>query len=544
MDRLDALIIATDLYREIPGEGVRDRIRLSVDSHPATLEFLFQYFRWGKDASRAFEWMTRERNQRVPLPLNGPFLYQYLRNRGLTVEVVPFFSMQKERLLECLEDRPRAVVISTTFFPFAPQIEAVAAFVKERAPETLVIAGGIQVWKSYRVRELIDRNQITPDILGAVVRDHYLCDDTRPSALDILVVSDCGEFTLSRLLHRIREGLDYGDLENIAIFREGAWQRNPVRAEPNPFMEEPMDWGRLPADLTRDEIPVHAGTGCAYRCAFCDFCTLRPLRRRPMESLIREIRSIPPSNGVRHVFFTDDNLFVSKGHVERFCRSLEREGLDTRWRAFVRVDTIDPETADMLARSGCRECLLGVESGDEELLRRMNKKTTPQDVLRAVGALNRVGINTQSTFLVGFPGETETTVRHTIDLLNAYPTGGPGIHVYYPFFLLVTPLAPVASPELRARYGLKGYLDRWSHDTMRSEQAAEAVLEICDHADMALSPIYHGERIVDWMSVEQQKRVIFLRNRLNRIRRGILPREAEEPLWNDLEQIFSSLERF
>jgi radical SAM superfamily enzyme YgiQ (UPF0313 family) len=173
----------------------------------------------------------------------------------------------------------------------------------------------------------------------------------------------------------------------------------------------------------------------------------------------------------------------------------------------------------------------------------MSKKTTPEDILRAVGALNRVGINTQSTFLVGFPGETETSIQNTIHLLNAYPTGGPGLHVYYPFFLLVSPLAPVASPESRARYGLKGYLDRWSHFTMSSERAAEAVLEICDRANMALSPIYHGERIVDWMPVEQQKRVIFLRNKLKRIQRGIVPREPDAPLWQDLEEIFGSVLR-
>jgi len=543
LDRADALIIATDLYREVPGAGVRDRIRLSVEGHPADMEFLFQYFRCGRDAGAARERMLRERNQRVTLPLNGPFLYQYLQRRGLRAEVIPFLSLETDRLLRCLEGRPRAVVISTTFFPFASQIEAVAALVKERTPDTLVIAGGIQIWKSHRVRELIDRGEITPDILDAVVRDHYLCGDTRPSAVDALVVSDRGEYTLSRLLRRIRDGRDARDLENTAWFQAGRWHRNPVRAEPEPFLPEGMDWSRLPASLTRDEIPVHAGTGCAFRCAFCDFSSLRPLRRRSMESLVREIRSIPPSGGVRHVFFTDDNLFVSRKHLESFCRGVEQAGLDLQWRGFVRVDTVTDETAGMLARSGCRECLLGVESGDEEILRRMNKKTTPADILRAVGALNRAGINTQSTFLAGFPGETDASIRSTIDLLNAYPTDGPGLHVYYPFFLLVAPLAPVASPASRARYGLRGYLDRWSHDTMSSRELAEAVQRICDRAKPALSPIYHGERIVDWMPVERQKRVIVLRNELNRIQRGLLPRQPEGPLWRELEEIFLAARR-
>ena len=85
-------------------------------------------------------------------------------------------------------------------FPFAPRIEAVAAFVKENAPEIPIIAGGIQTWKSYRTRELLEKGVVTEDIRDAVVRDHYLLDPSRPSRIAFLVVSDQGEHTLSLLL--------------------------------------------------------------------------------------------------------------------------------------------------------------------------------------------------------------------------------------------------------------------------------------------------------------------------------------------------------
>jgi radical SAM superfamily enzyme YgiQ (UPF0313 family) len=246
-------------------------------------------------------------------------------------------------------------------------------------------------------------------------------------------------------------------------------------------------------------------------------------------------------NDVRQLFFTDDNLFSSIKELKNFCLALIDADLCLRWRAFVRVDTITEETAELLQRSGCWECLLGIESGDEEMLRRMNKKTTPEVILRAVSSLNRVGINTQSTFLVGFPGETEGSIQNTIDLLNAYPTDGPGIHTHYPFFFLVAPLASVASPQAREKYHLKGYLDEWTHATMNSREAEEAVLRICDSVKMEISPIYHGERVVPWLSKEKQKEAIFLRNKINRLRRGIIPDEPEEPLWRELEEIFISV---
>jgi anaerobic magnesium-protoporphyrin IX monomethyl ester cyclase len=539
MAQLDAVVIATDLYREVPGAEIRDRIRLSVEGQPATMEFLLQYFRAGRDPHRALGRLRQERLQRVPLPLNGPYLYHVLGRRGLKIQVVPFFSHQQERLLDLLRERPRAVIISTTFLPFAPQIEAMAAFVRQHAPNAVLIAGGIQIWKSYRTRALLEQGELPADILGAVSRDHYLVDPTRPSALDLLVVSDAGESTLAQLLWRIRDQADYRDLPNLAWHEDGGWHLNPVVREPEGFLGETLDWQSMPSEFTKEEIPVHVGTGCPYRCAFCDFCQLRPIGRRPVAALLRELRSVPMIGGVRQVFFTDDNLFFSVGQLREFCEAIRGADLSLRWRAFLRADTVNQETAGLLYESGCRECLLGVESGDAEMLARMNKKITPEQVLHAVGCLNQVGINTQSTFLVGFPGETDKSVQNTIDLLNAYPTKGPGLHVYYPFFFLLAPLARVASAESRARYRLHGYLDRWDHATMDSEGAKKAVQRICDATKLELSPIYHGERIVPWLTADEQKRVFVLRNRISRLRRGILPPRPEEPLWKELEDIFS-----
>lgn len=537
---IDAVIIATDIQEGVAGSLIRDKFRLSIDGYSASMEFLLQYYQTQKNIAKTEKNLKKIQLKTLPTPNSGPFLLQYLLHHGYNTELITFFSLEKDRLIKLLNEKPKAVMISTTFFPFVPQIERIAAFVKEHAPESIIIAGGIHIWKSYQIKQELDQGQIPKGIQKHVSRDHYLIDRSKESAIDILVVSDRGEYTLNLLLQKINKGEDYKKLHNIAYFADGQWQINEIEPEPVEMLNE-IDWSEIFSKFANLEIPVSVGTGCPFKCSFCDFHPLRLQYRRPIESIIKEIRSIPLSNGTRFVFFTDDNLFFSLKQAKEFCQSIINADLSLRWRSFMRVDAITAETAELMAESGCGETLLGVETGDAELLKNMAKKTTPDKILDALNQLNKFGINTQSTLIVGFPGETDQTIQNTIDLLNAFSTTGPAIHTFYPFLFSVMPLAPVASLESREKYQLRGYMNKWSHYTMNSEEAAGAMQKLYDSVKMELSPIYHGERLVDWLSPEDQKRVIYLRNKLHRIQCGKLPKDDETTSWNELEKIFAGV---
>ena len=146
--------------------------------------------------------------------------------------------------------------------------------------------------------------------------------------------------------------------------------------------------------------------------------------------------------------------------------------------------------------SGCRECALGIESGDPLILRNMNKRLDPERALRTVELLDAHGINTQCTFVVGFPGESAATVERTAAFISSFPSGekAGAIHRYYLFRFQVLPLSPVATPEKREEHGLTGVGEHWSHSTMNADEAKEAVRELFlnvrgpSHAYMELLP--------------------------------------------------------
>ena len=504
-------------------------MRLVVDGVPASLAFLREYFSAGKDAQAASD--AAKQDEPPFISLNGPHLSQYLTGQGFSVGLVPLFTPGQDELLELLNDGPSAVVISTTFLPISAQIDAIAGFVKRHAPDIPVIAGGIQVWKSYQHKLLLDRGAITEDIRDAVSDHNYLMDPARPSPLDVLVVSSSGEHTLALLLQRIKDGAPYDDLENIAYWHDGRWRINPI--VPEHSADFAIDWGRHFACPTAAYVPVQAGLGCGFRCTFCDFCGLRPVRARTAESIIDEIRTIPPLDGIRRVYFTDDNLFPTRKRVSEVCRRLIASDMKVRWRGLVRISIVDDETAELMAESGALEVFLGVESGDSDQLTRMHKQITHDQIIAGVGHLAKCGISTKSSFILGFPGETAGSLQRTVDLLNAYPCDGPAVHRYMFFLFGILPLAEVATPESRALYDLSGYGWEWSHSTMDVRAAAGLMATLHERIKPELSPSYVLEAPeLPGLSIDDIKTIYVLRNKL--------VHTPTPELWSELESIFSA----
>jgi p-methyltransferase len=451
---------------------------------------------------------------------------------------IPQLAGHESQAEKALAAAPLAAVISTTFMPFAAQIDRMARWLKERRPDVAVIAGGIQVWKSYRHRLRLLDGSMAPDIADAVSEHNYLMDDARPSPVDFLVISARGEESLVRLLESLDSGKDGRGVPNTARFVNGQWELAPIADEA--YRETSVDWGGFAVPGKRCYIPVAAGQGCDFQCAFCDFPGLRRRRERSIDSIIAEIRTIPESEDGRRVFFTDDNLFVTRQRAREVCGALIAGGMALHWRGMVRLPVVDREIADLMARSGCREVLLGIESGDPELRRRMGKPSAPRDILAGIELLNRNGIHTKSTFIVGFPGETESSIRNTVDLLNAYPTTGPAGNRYLLFTFAVLPLAPVASRESRRASGLRGYGFHWKHATMSSEEATQWLSRMQDMLKPELSPNYVLEvPDVPGLTGEGIKRAYLLRNLIARRRRGLASGENEAVLWDRLEEVFA-----
>ena len=112
--------------------------------------------------------------------------------------------------------------------------------------------------------------------------------------------------------------------------------------------------------------------------------------------------------------FKDSTFTANKKWADEFCDALLDAGLKIKWRCNTRVNLVPPPLLEKMKKAGCYVINFGVESGDPEILKTIEKETKIEDVYDAHRRCRKLGIRTYATFLVGNPGETEETVKRTI----------------------------------------------------------------------------------------------------------------------------------
>jgi radical SAM superfamily enzyme YgiQ (UPF0313 family) len=167
-------------------------------------------------------------------------------------------------------------------------------------------------------------------------------------------------------------------------------------------------------------MPVHTRRGCPMNCSYCSTSNIegRVIRKRSPKTVVDAIAGYVEA-GFKRLFLTDNTFNIPASYAGKFCCMLAERQLDISWRCIVYPGRIDEILVKEMARAGCKEVSLGFESGCERILRRMNKKFTPEDVRRASEMLATHGIRRTGFLLLGGPGETEESVQESIAFVDS-----------------------------------------------------------------------------------------------------------------------------
>lgn len=153
--------------------------------------------------------------------------------------------------------------------------------------------------------------------------------------------------------------------------------------------------------------------GCPFRCIFCNTSRIQKIVARSPHRVAEEFASCIDL-GIREIAVLDENFTINRDRVMVLTEEIRRRGLDVLWSIKSRVDHVDAELLRALHGAGCYSIHFGVESGDEDILKRVRKDITPDQVHRAFRLCQDEGLQTTAAFMLGFPGETREQVQRTI----------------------------------------------------------------------------------------------------------------------------------
>ncbi len=282
------------------------------------------------------------------------------------------------------------------------------------------------------------------------------------------VVMGQGELTFRDLVRAIDAGEALDAIEGLALWRDGAVVRTPRRAvagwdklpdvpwhlvDIGPYREQQLR-ARSHKDVLRMPTPPAIGNrapyfgityfssyGCPEPCTFCcsPVVTDRRWKAMPAERMLDDLQGLHERWGFDVVRFHDANWGVMEKRSRDFAEGMLQRGLKFWWNAFIETHSVlkyKPETLDAMAHSGMYIAEIGAEAGTDDMMRKIGKPIKGDDNIDAAVEMDRRGVCSSVTYIIGYPGEPADSMLATIDqcrrLHVAAPLARPTVWPYRP----------------------------------------------------------------------------------------------------------------
>jgi len=303
------------------------------------------------------------------------------------------------------------------------------------------------------------------------------------SQIDILVIGE-GDFTFLEII----ENPDLKDVKGIAyrnkskiVFTKKAEYIDDLDKLPMPAWhlfdlkkyKNPRSFGRSPLGA------IETSRGCPFQCIYCNKNIFGyKYRTKSSKRVVEEFKYLK-TLGFKEVYIADDGFTTMLDRAKEVCDLLIKENVKLAWNLGngVRVDRVDLEFLKKARKAGCYRVHFGIEAANEQLLKRIKKGITIEQVKYAFMLAKKAGMDTVAYFMYGFPEETEQTMQECIDLAIELD----------PDFARVAIVIPYPGTELWDEWNNKGIIKSfdWSKYTFHN-----TYVNIYDHPDIDMKLIY------------------------------------------------------
>jgi len=168
---------------------------------------------------------------------------------------------------------------------------------------------------------------------------------------------------------------------------------------------------------------VLSNKGCRARCSFCSVRNFngKGVRAKSIQTVIDELKGLKEMYGINHITWLDDDLFFDRDRTLNLFNEIVRNNLNVTWDAsnglIASAAVAHPELIDAAEKSGCIGAYFGIESGNEQILKKIYKPSGIKHYLKLGDLMNKhEKIFTRGFLIIGFPDETLAQVLDTIEV--------------------------------------------------------------------------------------------------------------------------------
>lgn len=248
-----------------------------------------------------------------------------------------------------------------------------------------------------------------------------------------LAVRGEGEYTFLELI----QGKDKENILGVSYKKGSRVINNPDR----PFIEDldslPFPDREAVIDANKHDLAsIITGRGCPFFCSYCASPRLwsRKARFRSAENVILELTEIEDNIKNCILYFSDDTFTMDKERTMKICGKMISAGLKIKWKCDTRVDALDAELINVMQMAGCVRIKIGVESGSDRILTKINKGLNKDVIRKGVRLIKDQGVPITIYLMAGFPGETTEDLLETVKFAEELDVDYNSVSIFAPYF--------------------------------------------------------------------------------------------------------------
>jgi len=322
-----------------------------------------------------------------------------------------------------ISEKPKIVGFSVNFSSMSHGAKILSSETKKRMPETSIIWGGN--YATFVAEELIKKDFI-----------------------DVIFLHEA-ENSFSEYINRMNKNNSIDDIDGI-FFKNG----NEIKY--NKFNNFIKDIDSLPIIkrefLTSPKdyyLRILSSRGCPYDCIYCSTTKMwgKKWRCRSPQKVVDEIEYLVNNFNKTNLGFEDDVFTLKKDRLRKMLCIYKKRNLNCFFSGSARIENLDDEMIDLLEEFCFKRIFLGVESGDDEILNKLNRNYNKRVIKAIANKLNKAGINVVMSFMIGMPWEKKYNIKKTFELIREVESFHQ-IHIF-------TPLPGTEVFQNPKKYGVK-----------------------------------------------------------------------------------------